>query len=211
MDSPDSVGQRARRRRWELTTEFFPDFDSLDIVDLGGTVDAWMRAPVRPRSVTVLNLLEPGESHVDWIRPVTGDACDAASVLQQELGRHRFDMVFSNAVLEHVGGHSQRAKFAASTTALSDKYWIQTPYRYFPLEPHWLFPGMQFLPLALRAKVAKAWPLGHTPPATGQEALSSVLWTELIGVVELRALYPSAKIVHERIGGLTKSIIAVRN
>ena len=31
---------------------------------------------------------------------------------------------------------------------------MQTPYRYFPIEPHWLFPGMQFLPLPVRWSIA---------------------------------------------------------
>ena len=33
---------------------------------------------------------------------------------------------------------------------------VQTPYRYFPVEPHWLFPGLQFLPMGLRARGAAA-------------------------------------------------------
>ena len=34
---------------------------------------------------------------------------------------------------------------------LAQLHWVQTPYRYFPVEPHFLFPGFQFLPLTVRA------------------------------------------------------------
>ena len=182
----------------------------MDVVDLGGTVEAWMRAPVRPRHVTVLNLTEPGESPVDWITPVVGDACDAASVLQRETSNSCFDIVFSNAVLEHVGGHAQRMRFAAAVHDLAPRHWVQTPYRYFPIEPHWLFPGMQLLPVSARARVAQVWPLAHSPSASFEDARDSVLWTELVSITEMRGYFPGSRLVRERVAGLTKSIIAVR-
>lgn len=53
-----------------------------------------------------------------------------------------------NSPLEHVGGgHERRLRFAESVHALADRHRVQTPYRYFPIKPHWLAPGMQFLPV----------------------------------------------------------------
>lgn len=210
VDSPSSFGERARARRWDQMTALFPLLSEMSVVDLGGTVEAWMRAPVRPRHVTVLNLLEPGTSTVDWITPVTGDACFAQQTLEGAGAAGPFDMVFSNAVLEHVGGYSQRMRFAESTRSLAPRHWVQTPYRYFPVEPHWLFPGMQFLPLAARTQVARYWPLANTPSDSLEDARQSVLWTELIGLTEMTDLFPDSTIVRERVGGLTKSIIAVQ-
>lgn len=210
VESPNSVGERARARRWELFVSLFPDVEDMHVVDLGGTVEAWERAPISPGHVTVLNLFEPGVSDCDWITPVTGDACDAVDVLQREVGRSSFDIAFSNAVLEHVGGHANRARLAHSVRALAPRHWVQTPYRYFPVEPHWLFPGMQFLPLAARARVARSWPLSHSPAKTMDDARSAVLWTDLVGLTEMRYCFPDSRILHERMAGLTKSIIAVR-
>ncbi len=181
------------------------------VVDLGGTVDTWMQAPVRPRHVTVLNISEPGDSDVDWITPVLGDACRAVPELDSAGLPVAFDVVFSNAVLEHVGGHAQRCQFADSVRALAPLHWVQTPYRYFPVEPHWLFPGMQFLPLPARTTIATYWPLAHSPAESLENARHEVLWTELIGVSELKALFPDSEMIRERLAGLTKSIIAVRS
>lgn len=181
----------------------------MHVVDLGGTVEAWLRAPLRPASVTVVNLFEPGESDEAWLRPVTGDACAARATLQNVGAPVAYDLVFSNSLIEHVGGHAQRKALATEALALAPRLWVQTPYRYFPIEPHWLFPGLQFLPMGLRSTVAAAWPFAHSHPVDSAAGMSEVQWTELIGIAELRAYFPDSEIIHERVLGLTKSIVAV--
>jgi hypothetical protein len=190
--------------------ELFPDLADLRVVDLGGTTETWRRAPVRPRQVVVLNLENPGESHDPALVPVLGDACAARSVLVGAGVDPSFDLVFSNSLLEHVGGHARRAAVAEEVRALAPRHWVQTPYRYFPLEPHWLFPFMQFLPMPARAGVARWWPLVHTMPDSREVAMRDVQWTELIGVAELRSYFPESRVLRERVAGLTKSIVAVR-
>lgn len=209
MDSPGSLGARKRGERWALVQALFPDLAELRVIDLGGTVDAWQRAPVRPTSVTVVNLFEPGESDEDWIRPVVGDACAARVALAAAGAPVHYDLVFSNSLLEHVGGHGPRQALAREISALAPRHWVQTPYRYFPLEPHWLFPFLQFLPLSARARAAARWPLAHSRPDSPAQAMSEVQWTELIGLAEMRAYFPESTIHREKMAGLTKSIVAV--
>ena len=198
-----------RAERWELVDRVFPDMRDLSVVDLGGTVEAWRRAPVRPAHVTVLNLFEPGESDEAWLHPVTGDACRAREVLAAAGAPLTYDVVFSNSLLEHVGGHSQRVALAREVHALAPRHWVQTPYRYFPVEPHWLCPLLQFLPVAARARVAAKWPLAHSRPESDVEAMSEVQWTELVGMAEMRAYFPGSGIHREKVAGLTKSLVAV--
>ena len=90
------------------------------------------------------------------------------------------------------------------------RYWIQTPYRYFPVEPHWIFPGFQFLPLPARATLSRTWPLMHTRSRGWEDSVSTALQVELIGLTELKYLFPDATLHKERFGGLIKSVIAVR-
>ena len=129
----------------------------MTVIDLGGTTKSWLRAPIRPASVHVVNLDPPSPDVPDWIRADQADACR----LPAHISASSYDLVYSNSVIEHVGGHAQRVRFADAVRGLASRHWIQTPYRYFPVEPHWLFPGFQFLPLALRAEVARRWPLAH--------------------------------------------------
>ena len=200
VHSPTSLGAKARMRRWEMFSNAFPTIEKLRVLDVGGTVEAWRRAPVKPRHVTVLNLFEPGESDDNSITPVTGDACNAADELARANVETNFDLVFSNSLIEHVGGHAARSRLAGQVHRLAEHHWVQTPYRYFPLEPHWLFPGMQFMPTAARVQIARYWPLLRA--ANAENAIHMVLWTELVGVTEMRDYFPNSTILHERVLGM---------
>jgi hypothetical protein len=206
VDAPDSWGARRRGRRWEWLAETFPDLAEMSVLDLGGRVDTWQRAPARPKHVHLVNLEPPPSELPEWAEVDRADACS----LPAHLLRRRYDLVFSNSVIEHVGGHERRLRFAEAVRTLSDAYWVQTPYRYFPVEPHWIAPAMQFLPVAVRTALAHRWPLSHTRPRDRQEALESVLWTELLDRTQLRHYFPDAWLRAERAFGLTKSLIAVK-
>jgi hypothetical protein len=209
VGSPRSLGARARLRRWAMFRESFPDFERMRVLDLGGTVDTWQRSPIRPSHVTVLNLFHQLEADDDTMVLVNGDACCATDVLEAAGVDMNFDLVFSNSLIEHVGGHARRADFAKQVRDLAPRHWVQTPYRYFPVEPHWLFPGMQFMPLAARKKVAVHWPLGFTRNYSAHDAHEQVFWTELLSLTEMRDHFPTSTIRHERVFGLTKSLIAL--
>jgi hypothetical protein len=141
-------------------------------------------------------------------------------------------------VIEHLGGHARRIAFADTATRLSSRQWIQTPNRFFPVEPHYWAPGAQFLPTGLRARAMRHWPLGNlrvVPDATGwpetqagllrfplpdrhpdiarvprHHAIRGALTIELLSASELQFYFPAAGILKERFAGLTKSLVAVR-
>ena len=200
-----SLAERMRLRRWARLTEEFPDIENMRVLDLGGTSIFWARSPVRPKSVTVINLNEPGDG-LPWVRPIEGDACDAGNLV----GDEGFDLVISNSLIEHLGGHSKRVTFAEVVRSMAPHYAVQTPYRYFPIEPHWVFPGMQFLPLNVRSWLAPRWRLGHTHGWPAPDAHNEVLFTELLSLTEMRSYFPDGRIVWERLAGLPKSMTAFR-
>ena len=203
-----SIGRRLRSARGLLLLEAFPDLPRYRVLDLGGTGSFWRTVPERPAHVTLLNVLPTAVDASDssWLRSVVGDACDPPADLRAE----RWDLVVSNSVIEHVGGVGPRRAFASAVRSMADRYWIQTPYRYFPVEPHWLFPGFQFLPLVARARIAARWPINPVPSADVAAGVGDALDVELLSATELRHLFPEAGILRERFLGLTKSLIAVR-
>jgi 2-polyprenyl-3-methyl-5-hydroxy-6-metoxy-1,4-benzoquinol methylase len=113
-----------------------------------------------------------------------------------------FDVAFSNSVIEHVP-RALQPRFAAEIRRVAGRYYVQTPNRWFPIEPHYQLPLFQFLPERLRKALNRRFTLGWQ--ARGQ-------WEEitLLGEADLRRLFPDAEIHREKVLGLTKSLIAVR-
>jgi hypothetical protein len=203
-----SAGANARAQRWEMFRDAFPDIGTMRVLDLGGTVASWQSAAVRPREVTVVNLCHQEDPGEEWIVRIQGDACRAADVLSAAGVHPRFDVVFSNSLIEHVGGHARRAELAEQVHELAPRHWVQTPYRYFPIEPHWLFPGIQFLPVAARGRILMHWPLTYHS-ADIDTARARAMSTELLGMAEMRTYFPGSVILRERVFGMTKALIAL--
>jgi hypothetical protein len=206
IDNENSWSAKQRRRRADWLVETFPELAQMSVLDLGGRLGTWRQAPVRPARVHVVNLERPATDVPEWAEVDQADACQ----LPASITSRRYDLVFSNSVLEHVGGHERRLRFSAAVRALADAHWVQTPYRYFPIEPHWIAPGMQFLPVRLRTSLARWWPLNHKRTPSHEAALHQVLWTELVDRSQMRHYFPDSEIRVERVVGLPKSLIAVR-
>jgi hypothetical protein len=201
---PNSLAARTRLRRWERLHETFPDMGEMSVIDLGGVVTAWRSAVVRPARLTVVNLYkQPAERGAEVL---VGDAC----ALPPELLRRQFDLIYSNSVIDQVGGHYRRLQFAETVRRLGKRHWIQTAYRYFPLDAATLFPAQQLLPLRIRAALSRRWPLGYRHADSELDSVLVNLAIEGLSRTALRAYFPESEITTERTLGLIKSLIAVR-
>lgn len=204
-ENPLSLSARARSRRWQRFLETFPRLDEMNVLDLGGTPEYWARAPARPTHVTTLNLHASATTE-PWITSRQGDACAPP----RDVLASTFDLVVSNSLIEHVGGHVQRQRLADVIHSMAKRHWIQTPYRYFPVEPHWLFPGLQFLPFAIRVGVTRTWPIGHRHITDQEAAIASVHEVDLIGAKQMKSYFPNSVLWFERFAGIPKSLVAIR-
>jgi hypothetical protein len=175
------------------------------ILDLGGTPDFWVRRGLADDpnlKISVLNLTGP-ERAVHGIRCLVGDATDLSS-----LDENAFDVVFSNSVIEHVGTWTAQQRMACEARRVGLGYFVQTPARSFPIEPHVLLPAFQFLP-----RDTRRWVLTHTSLASqgrmdAQSAAAMISELRLLSGREMRQLFPGATVYREKIGGLTKSYTA---
>jgi SAM-dependent methyltransferase len=181
------------------------DGEPVTILDVGGTVGFWinMLGPSSSWRVIVLNRRHTNETRPGYISIVTGDAC-ALPFRDQSLA-----VVFSNSVIEHVGGWPDQVRMADEIARVGRHYFVQTPNRYFPIEPHFLFPGFQFLPEWLRVALHERFALGWYPKAPNRRAaIAQVREIRLLTAVEFNAAFPRAQIHRERLLGLTKSLMA---
>lgn len=203
--SSASLSDRLRARRFRLIYETFPDITEMHVLDLGGTVSFWLKAHTHPSRVTLVNVSDQ-HSPEPWMQCLVGDVCEPPAALQRE----SFDLVFSNSVIEHVGGHARRLRMAEVVHDLGDHHWIQTPYRYFPIEPHWLFPGFQFLPTKLQGHIGARWPLTWSGRVPYENALADAMDVELLDRTQMQHYFPGSRLVAERVMGIPKSLIAIR-
>jgi hypothetical protein len=121
--------------------------------------------------------------------------------------------VHSNSVIEHVGRWKQMRAMAAECARLAPRYYVQTPAFGFPVEPHFRTPFFHWLPMPWRIWLTMHVRLGFYPKAeTIDDAMRFVEDAILVDAPRMRALFPApARIVKERVLGLTKSFVAIRD
>jgi SAM-dependent methyltransferase len=64
-----------------------------------------------------------------------------------------FDAYFSNAVIEHVGGEERQRAFVAEALRVSQRVFMTTPNRRFPIELHTRAPFVHWLPESLSNRI----------------------------------------------------------
>lgn len=108
------------------------------------------------------------------------------------------DVVFSNSVLEHVGGPARQQQMAAEVMRIGRSFFLQVPNRWFPIEPHFFIPFFSYLPVSWQMR-ATQWLFG--------EAMEIRLPTRR----QLAAWFPGCWIERERFFGLTKAFYVWRS
>ena len=195
-----------RRRMARFAVRFEPKPDTR-ILDVGGSAFNWRLSGIVSR-VTLLNLAPPKDadslpSHLMAVR---------ASGTDLPYADHAFDIVFSNSVIEHLGTFESQWQFAAQLRRVGRGLWVQTPARWFPLEPHLLTPFIHYLPKRLQARLLRygsVW--GWLARPSPEEVLRFVRETRLLTHREMARLFPDCEIRRERFLGLTKAYVAVRD
>jgi Methyltransferase domain len=206
---PDSLASRLRQKRWEFFRNLASSVERpMKILDVGGEQTVWERIGFADQPdihITLLNIKKVRADH--WnMESLQGDACNMLQFHDKQ-----FDIVFSNSVIEHVGGEEEMRLMADEIRRVAKSYYIQTPNRYFPLEPHFVFPLFQFLPISLRTTLVRNFPLGWFPRILDRkQAEATVRSINLLSKNDVKALFPDAVTFEERLFGMPKSIQAYR-
>src|SRR5918996_1592662 len=199
-----SFSNRMRERRFQLFESLVASLRRpLRVLDVGGTNDFWAHRGWAGREdvqITLVNLVEQPRKHSN-IHPSVGDATNLAD---HEDGS--FDIAFSNSVIEHLFTLEAQAAMAREVTRVGRAFWVQTPNYWFPMEPHFLVPGWQWLPESARVRLIRRRACGWRGPCPDPEvAQATVREVRLMRRRELAGLFPGGTIVAERFGGLSKS------
>jgi len=152
-----SLSVHSRAKRVALFSELCQkaSLKNLRLLDIGGTKAYWEQnlkhIPLGLiQSIDIVNIgsMPVTETIVQGVTLIeySGNALDRSSFRLE-----KYDLVYSNSVIEHVGSLLNQREMAGNILALSSRYFVQTPSKCFPLEPHFLIPFFPYYPLTLRA------------------------------------------------------------
>ena len=207
----DSLVSSLRRKRFTFFKSLIHSIpDTINILDIGGTLDFWLDSgfladllKVKDVKITILNIKEYHGNHPN-IKTYIGDATNLINFRNGE-----FDIVFSNSVIEHLFTYENQTLMAEEIKRIGKRYFIQTPNKYFPIEPHFQFPFFQFFPLSLKVIMIRNFQLGWRKRAANKEqAVNTVTEIRLLGQKEIKSLFPNSQIYKEKFFGFTKSLTA---
>jgi SAM-dependent methyltransferase len=187
-----------REQRYRLFTELCDVRPDERILDVGAGRGLALERFNQTNPIVAIDI-QPQTS--EWLAAprVTVEQGDATRLPYRD---GEFPVAFSNSVVEHVPRDLQPA-FAAEIRRVAERYFVQTPNRYFPIEPHYQLPLFQFLPKRAQRALNRRFSLGWREKGRWED-------TTLLSARDLRRLFPDAEIHRERLFGLTKSLIAVR-
>jgi hypothetical protein len=107
-----------------------------------------------------------------------------------------FDVVFSNAVIEHLTPAGQQ-RMAREISRVGRSWFVTTPNFWFPIEMHHKLPLFQFLPVTVQERIRRkyrTWPDGE--PIT------------LLTGREFARLLPGSQVLKTRVTGFPETLIA---
>ena len=203
MSLADRISLRSRRRKFALFMETMAPTADTTVLDVGvddvgfgdtsgcETLNFFEELYPWPERITALGLNEGERFRASYprVRYVQGDAL----ALPFEDGA--FDVVFSNAVIEHVGGPEQQRRFVAESLRVARRAFVTTPNRWFPVEVHTRLPFVHWLPEALEHR---AYELARKPWAKE---------VRLLGPGSLQDLFPP----DARVVNLGMTLVAIRD
>lgn len=193
--------RKGRMHQFEVS--FAIDSNTL-VLDIGGYPFNWSFLSVAPRLV-ILNLEAPKEREGDvaWI---VADGCN----LPFKDGA--FDVVYSNSVIEHLGTFENQRRFAAEINRVGQQYYVQTPNKWFFIEPHLITPIIHWLPNRIKRRLLRNFTLwGLLTRPTPKQCDKFIKEIRLLDARELQDLFYRSEIKKERLFGLIKSLMAFKN
>jgi SAM-dependent methyltransferase len=204
-----SRAHQFRLKRFSFFLKLFEEIlitqSIVKILDVGGWEIFWKNMGIERYPnvhILLLNLYKQPVSMKN-IESMVGDGCR-----MDEFESGQFDIVFSNSVIEHAGDFNRQMNMANEIRRVGKNYFVQTPNYYFPIEPHFMFIGFQWLPVSVRVFLIRHFNLGWIEKIPDyNKAVKMIEDTRLLKYSELNSMFPDAKIYREKYLGFTKSFV----
>jgi hypothetical protein len=142
-------GLASREAKWRLYCEAFPPRAGERVLDVGVSrmddlpgENYFLRHYPHPGQVTAVGVdeLQALEDRYPGVNFVQADG------RALPFPDKSFDLVHSNAVIEHVGPRPDQARFVSELVRVARAGFVTTPNRWFPVEAHMHVPLVHWLP-----------------------------------------------------------------
>ena len=202
-ENKDSLGNQFREKRFSF---FLNKINKLpkpvSILDVGGKINFWENRGIagnKNYKITIVNI-EKEKSNYTNINFEIGNATDLS-----QFNDKSFDITHSNSVIEHLYNFENQKKMASEIVRVGKKHIVQTPNKYFFIEPHYLLPFFQFVPKKLKYFILTRTKLSRLKKWNKKFAKQYVDEIRLLNLKEMKILFPKSKIYFEKFIGMNKS------
>ncbi|RPJ37968.1 MAG: class I SAM-dependent methyltransferase [Planctomycetaceae bacterium] len=202
----------SRKRKLELFHETMRPAPSMRVLDLGAEIESagddcckFMDQYPWKRMITAANI-DP--RHVEKIArrypEVEAVVADARSLPWPD--KH-FDIVYSNAVIEHVGTFEDQKRMASEVMRVGKRWFITTPNRWYPFEFHLRLPFVTWLPGDAYLRCGRIIRYNHVRKryVTGADCSGIRLMT----AGELMRCFSGGRVIKQRVTFMAETLIAV--
>ncbi len=179
INNSKSLAVKVRQENFKIFKNLVLSFGrKVKVLDFGGRQTYWeMMEFIDPNiiDVTLINL-EDIQVSLPNFRAIKMD------VLDLNIFKFDCDIIFSHSLIEHI----DHKKFAELISYFRKPYFIQTPNKHFPIEPHFMIPLFQYFPLWLKMTCVRNF---------RKELEYEVESIKLLDRKELERLFPNSTIL----------------
>lgn len=119
-----------------------------------------------------------------------------------------FDIVYSNAVIEHVGTFQRQMEMAGEIMRVGKRWFVTTPNRWYPYEFHSRLPLVTWLPFDSYLWISRLISYNHIKGkyTVGIKKRGNL---RLMNSRELQKCFPDSKIIKQRVTLMSETLIAI--
>jgi SAM-dependent methyltransferase len=202
----------SRARKLELFNQIMDPAKDMKLLDVGAQINPNSHKEHQlidtypwKHNFAVVNI---SQEHVSAIKKrypevetVVGDACDLPWPDKS------FDIVFSNAVIEHLGSFNRQKKMASEIMRIGKRWFVSTPNRWFPFEFHLRLPFVTWLPGNSYLRIGRIISYNHIRGKYMFGMKREDL--RLLSARELQVCFSGSKIIKQRVTFMAETLIAV--
>jgi len=209
----EKLSRTSRKRKLQLFNRIITPTENMRVLDVGAEVDSSGVEGLQfidfypwKNRISAINLSAEHISAIKNYNPeieaVVGDACDLPWPDKY------FDVVYCNAVIEHVGSLDKQKRMAAEIMRVGKRWFVTTPNRWYPFEFHMRLPFVTLLPGRGYLWAGTVVSYNHVKRRyTFANKRQNSL--RLMTAQELKSCFVGSRIIKQRVTFMSETLVAV--